>query len=821
MKFFFNIILLASISFYLSSYNAFAQEKKYRLIDGWEFKKGNVGSVYEIWRHEKHSYQPWDKVSLPHTVNALDAVDPDVKYYQGEMWYRKNLKIDNPYPKGRTLLHFEGAGMKTNVYTYLKEVGNHVGGYDEFTMDMTESFQEFSSNPLFQKKFKGLFPVAVKCDNSKDMQMMPSDLNGFTHYGGLKRYVNLVYVPAVSIKQLHIEPQVVNNGKSANVKLRLSLYNPEEIKEDVEFNVVITSPSGKEVYKKSFEVGVFKNQKEVLEFQLKKPKLWSPDTPSLYNCEFSLSTSHGEHKINEKFGVRYFEFIKKGPFKLNGKRLLLRGTHRHEDHAGVGAAMTEDMMKREMKMIKDMGVNFIRLAHFQQSPIVLDLCDELGILVWEEIPWSRGGLGGKLFQDRGRQMLTNMIHQHYNHPSVIIWGLGNENEWKGDYEVFSKDAIRKYMSSLNDLSHELDPLRKTAIRKCWFCKDIVDVYSPSIWAGWYHGRLTDYKNASENQMKEVDHFLHVEWGASSHAGRHSENPYLGIEDIAPSADANERDGDHLMHGGKKRASKDGDWSETYTCDLIDWHLKEQEHMEWLSGTAYWPFKDFTDPTRPHNPIFNVNQKGVVERDFTKKEGYYVFQSYWTEQPMIRVYGHSWETRWGKKEEKKMIKVYSNCPEAELIVNGKKFAKKKRDSQDYPAAGLRWEVELKEGENAITAVGYKNSKVVKDEIKFNYQTQTWSAPVKFKLSEVASKDDVVKIKVEALDKNGVKCLDARNKVRFEIVGDGQLLENLGTSGGSKEVQLYNGHAFISVKKNNGVSYVCVSEEKIPTEFIRLN
>lgn len=797
-----------------------AQEKKYRLVDGWEFKKGNVGSVYELWRPKKHSYQPWDQVSLPHTVNALDAVDPDVKYYQGEMWYRKELKVDNPYRGGRTLLHFEGAGMKTSVYTYVTEVGNHVGGYDEFTIDMTQSFEAFKSHKLFQKKYNGLFPVAIKCDNAKDMEMMPSDLNGFTHYGGLKRYVNLVYVPAVSVKELHIEPEVIKQGKTANIKLRLHIYNPENIKEDVELNVVVTSPSGKKVYQKSFTTDAFKNAKEVLEFQLKKPKLWSTKTPNLYNCQFSLTTSKGTHKINEKFGIRSFEFVEKGPFKLNGERLLLRGTHRHEDHAGVGAAMTEEMMRKEMKMIKEMGVNFIRLAHFQQSPIILDLCDELGILVWEEIPWSRGGLGGKLFQDRGRQMLTNMIHQHYNHPSVIIWGLGNENEWKGDYEVFSQKEIRKYMSSLNDLSHEIDPSRKTAIRKCWFCKDIVDVYSPSIWAGWYHGRLTDYKEASENQMKKVKHFLHVEWGASSHAGRHSENPYLGIEDIAPSADANERDGDHLMYGGKKRASKDGDWSETYVCDLIDWHLKEQEKMDWLSGTAYWPFKDFTDPTRPHNPIFNVNQKGVVERDFTKKEGYYVFQSYWTEKPMIRVYGHTWETRWGKPGEKKVVKVYSNCPKAELIVNGKKLTKKERDSQNYPAAGLRWEVELKEGENTIEAIGYKEGEKVKDKIKFKYQTKTWGSPVKFKLSKVTSTEGIVKIKVEAFDKNDIQCLDARNRIRFEIAGDGQLIENLGTSSGSKEVQLYNGRAFISVRKKEGTSMVSVSSKKIPVAFIKI-
>ncbi len=128
-----------------------------------------------------------------------------------------------------------------------------------------------------------------------------------------------------------------------------------------------------------------------------------------------------------------------------------------------------------------MGANFIRLGHYQQSEIILRLCDELGLLVWEEIPWCRGGLGGEKYREQARRMLTNMIDQHRNHPSVILWGMGNENDWPGDFEEFDKDSIRAFMSELHDLSHRLDPTRPTVIRRCDFCRDIVDVYSPSIW----------------------------------------------------------------------------------------------------------------------------------------------------------------------------------------------------------------------------------------------------------------------------------------------------------------------------------------------------
>ena len=181
-----------------------------------------------------------------------------------------------------------------------------------------------------------------------------------------------------------------------------------------------------------------------------------------------------------------------------------------------------------MQMMKDMGVNFIRLGHYQQSDIILRLCDELGILVWEEEPWCRGGLGGETYKEQARRMLTNMIDQHHNHPSVIIWGLGNENDWPNDFSTFDKGAIRAFMKEQHDLAHRLDDTRMTAIRRCEFCSDIVDVYSPSIWAGWYRGVFTDYKSVSEEEMKKVKHFLHVEWGGDSHARRHSENVFANL-----------------------------------------------------------------------------------------------------------------------------------------------------------------------------------------------------------------------------------------------------------------------------------------------------
>jgi beta-galactosidase len=549
--------------------------------------------------------------------------------------------------------------------------------------------------------------------------------------------------------------------------------------------------------------------------------LWSPRQPILYTLEVTVRSGDRVHVQKELIGFRQFEFKDHGPFILNGKRLFLRGTHRHEDHAGVGSAMTAEMVRREMILMKEMGVNFIRLGHYQQSRVVLDLCDSLGILVWEEIPWCRGGLGGEIYKSQARRMLTNMISQHYNHPSVIIWGLGNENDWPGDFAVFDESEIQNFMRELNILAHNLDPSRKTAIRRCEFCKDIVDVYSPSIWSGWYRGRYTEYKEESIKESEKVRHFLHVEWGGDSHAMRHSEYPEERLSLIETGTGADEQGGDAALYGGPMRFAKDGDWSETYICNLMDWYLKEQESMPWLTGSAFWVFKDFSTPLRPLNPVPYVNQKGVVQRDLTKKESYYVFQSYWTQPPMVHIYGHNWPIRWGPSEGLKSVKVYSNCDEVELFVNEVSYGIKRRNSEDFPAAGLRWQVHMREGTYHFRAVALKGNTTVEDDLTQYYQTTRWSQPAKIFIQKVSEEKDVVVVEASLRDANNTLCLDAGNWIMFSLAGDGKLIDNMGTSTGSRKVQAYNGRATIQIKLNGGSNVVAAKSPGLPTALFHLN
>lgn len=761
---------------------------KIRLNEGWEFVRQEMGSVWEVMRPVRAG-QPevvplWTAVTLPHCFNADDAVDPDVNYYQGAGWYRNSLELNNPYPNGRILLEFEGAGQRADVYVYTTKVGSHVGGYDGWKVDITDAVNAFTQTEVYKTQFKGKVPVAVRCDNLRDVETIPSDMSDFNLYGGLYRYVNLVYVPEVSFDRIKITPQVDEKGKKGQLQLSASFYNPKGVTQEGTVSVSIKDPNGKTVLEKVLNPKCDMSVTLVDE-NVNKPLLWDVDNPQLYTCEVTLTINGQTIKAEDRFGFRHFEFVEKGPFMLNGRRVLLKGTHRHEDHAGLAAALTEELMIKEMKLIKDMGANFIRLGHYQQSDIALRLCDELGILAWEEIPWCRGGLGGEAYKAQARGMLTNMIEQHYNHPSIVLWGMGNENDWPGDFDYFDKDSIRAFMKELHDLSHTLDDSRLTAIRRCEFCKDIIDVYSPTIWAGWYSRAFKDYREMSDKGFDGTTRFFHAEWGGDSHARRHMERNFADVSN----------------------AAKTGDWSESYIVRLFDWHLKEQENMPLLTGSAFWTFKDFSTPLRPENPVPYVNQKGVVERDLTPKESYYVFQSYWAKEPMVHIYGHSWSTRWGEKGEKKEVLVYSNCPEVELFVNGVSQGKKKRNSQDFPAAGLRWEVVYSEGVNKLSAVGTNKKQQITDEIAQEYQTQKWGREAKVVLSYTPVDEDTVLIQADIQDANGIRCLDSQAYVEFSLVGDGALIQNQGTSIGSRKLQAYNGRAYIkAVKKDKICVYV---------------
>ena len=767
-------------------------ESNHRLTDAWDFYQGSLDGPAQVWNSTE--LVTWQQITLPHCVNRYDACDPDNPAYRGPAWYRTQLSRANPYPNGRTLLHFAGAGQTTDVYVGETRLTQHIGGYDEWIVDITD-------HPSFH--------LAIRCDNSRDLNRMPSDLSDFTLYGGIYRPLTLVYVPEVSIATIHVRPALSASRDEAIITVTTRLLG---------------TPSPSSVLRLELLDAHSNPIAEILNntVNLRRPNLWSPASPHLYQCRATITTLSGTHTLTECFGIRSIDFPENGTFHINGERLFLRGTHRHEDHANFASAMPDDLIRQELRLIKSMGANFIRLAHYQQYSLVLDLCDELGLLVWEELPWCRAGVGSTQFQQLGKDLLIAMIDQHFNHPSIVFWGLGNEDDWPTESPSIDRPAIRTYLQRLNDLAHQLDPTRLTAARRIDFARDIPDVYSPSIWAGWYAGLYTEYQSALEAQRKLTKRLLHIEWGADSHANRHAEDPDRVLASLATGHGTDEHGLAYLPTGGEARVSRDGDWSETYACDLLEWHLRTQETLPWFAGSAQWIFKDFSTPLRVENPIPRVNQKGLVERDLTPKEAFFVFQSYWSETPMVRLYGHTWPIRWGKPAQPRMVRVYSNCPSAELFLNGVSLGTCHRNYLDFPCAGLRWLTPFREGENHLRVIATtKENKTLIDELSFQYQSSPWTRPAAFRLNQLAAQNGIVTCRATLHDSAGTLCLDARTQVRFTLAGDAQLIDNLGTSTGSRVVQLQNGCAEISIRNLRGLITLAVSAGNLPATLLTIS
>jgi len=723
----------------------------------------------------------WTTINLPHTWNALDATDLDPGYRRSASWYKKEISMDQVDPAMVYELYFEGSNITTRVFVNGKEVGKHIGGYIGFDIDITDALKA------------GKNEIMVRVDNSYDPEIIPSQKSDFFIFGGITRDVWLRTLPKSHINRVKVSTPKVSK-ESASVVADVFMNNMEK---GTSIEVTLTSPSGKMMSKpKSSKNG------DLMTFtfdNIKNPQLWSPKSPALYTL--TTRVLDGKKVIDEtteRVGLRFFEFKDHGAFFLNGERLLLRGTHRHEEHAGVGAAMSNEQHRADMEQIKGMGTNFVRLAHYPQDPEVYKACDELGLIVWDELPWCRGGIGNAQWKENTTGMLKEIIDQNYNHPSIIFWSLGNEMYWLPDF-VGGDDTVEmnKYLTSLNDLAHEMDPSRVTAIRKYYEGAEIVDVFSPSIWSGWYSGSYKSYQKAIDQYKEEYNHFIHTEYGGSSQVGRHTENPITGEGEIQ--ADGWE---EAIVQTDVANIAQIGDWSENYMVDLFDWHLRISETDPTFVGNAQWAFKDFGTPLRPENDIPYMNQKGLVDREGNPKDSYYVFKSYWSEDPFAWIESHTWTERQGPKDLAREISVYSNLKEVEFFMNGKSLGKKAKDITKFPASGLTWSVNFIDGANTLKAVGKdKNGKTVTDELTVNYRFEKNGKPRELILDHEILENGNYLFTATAIDDKGLRCLDYEDRVYFQCLAGGTTMKSLGTPTGSESIRMSNGKASIEVKPDS--------------------
>ena len=624
--------------------------------------------------------------------------------------------------------------------------------------------------------------------------LIPSDMSDFFLYGGLTRNVWLYETGPARLVQLHVVTEWV--GETAVLFLHGEC---DGLVNGTELILQLMGPPGTAVWQTTHTIESEKFTIELL--PVANPQRWSPDNPALYSLTAQLTCQGTIYdEVVERIGFRTFDFPEGGPFYLNGERLLLRGTHRHEDWAGRGSAVPHAWSRRELKQIKAAGFNFIRLGHYPQADAVLDACDELGLIVWEELPWCRGGVGGELFKDQARTMFREMTAQHFNRPSIIFWGLGNELDWESEHPHTDDDDVYNFLTELHELSHQLDSSRLTALRRYDRGGNIVDVYSPSIWSGWYRGRYEDYEAVLRDAMNRFPRLLHAEWGGDCHVGRHNSGPHLRRQ-IANHTSHEENPGVALSTAGEARASLDSDWSESYMLDLMEWHLQVQNSLPNLAGTAQWVFKDFGTPLRPENPIPYVNQKGLVDRSGRPKDVYYLFQAYQTDTPVCRIESPTWPIRSGEPEALQRVRVYSNCERVELFVNGRSQGAKMPDPNIFPASGLVWFVAMNRGANEIRAVAMTgDGRVVEHTIEQTLipigaaeaaALQGWCEQVEFegKTAVLAT--------IQLINQDGEPVLMDERQMRFELKGDGSLLVNQGTPTGSRVIETANGRASITI------------------------
>ena len=566
-------------------------------------------------------------VNVPHTWNNLDGQDGGADYYRNTCWYYKKLGKLSIEADQVAYIEFEGVNSIADVYLNGKLIAHHEGGFSTFRARIDEILNE--ENLLI-----------VKVNNAENDYIYPQFAD-FTFFGGIYRNVNLIITNKVHFDLdyyggpgVAVTPTV--NGKDANV--RVDCYANEC--ENVEVNATLIDNQGK-------VVEVIKSQELTFDFEIKDVNLWDGlENPYLYTLKVELVRNNEVLDNKEvRFGVRTFSVDPEKGFFLNGRSYPLRGVSRHQDRYNMGWAITRKEHEEDMALIKEVGANTIRLAHYQHDAYFYDLCDENGMVVWAEIPFISMFLPKGV--DNTISQMKELVIQNYNHPSIVVWGLSNEITMGGENQELLNNHI-----ILNNLCHELDKTRLTTMAQVSMLdvnsemNQVSDILSYNHYFGWYGGEVADNAEWFDNFHK-----LHPDrcFGISEY----------GCEAIL------------RWHTSKP---EQGDYSEEYQCYYHHQMLETFATRPYLWATHVWNMFDFAADSRDEGGCKGRNNKGLVTYDRkTKKDSFFLYQAYWRKQPMLHLAKKRYIYR---NEETTQVLVYSNLEEVSLYVNGKLFETKK-------------------------------------------------------------------------------------------------------------------------------------------------
>lgn len=662
-------ILLTAILALLCISAAGAPRYERSINDGWSFHKDRDINV--------------ETVSLPHTWNAQDAADDEPGYYRGVGWYEKAVYIDDDLTGKQVFVRFGGANQVLDLYVNGSHAGQHKGGYTSFVFDISDCVRAGGNN------------FRIKLDSSHDENIPPIGAD-FTFFGGIYRGVSLVFVPENHISVEHLggpgvyitTPEVSSAKATVHIRTHLGISRPVKT---LYLEHRLLDPSGRQVaqvrstLRKPSSGEVVDADAEVI-----CPQLWDVDTPRLYTVVTRLLDRKGQEidVCRNTFGIRTFRFDPDKGFFLNGRHLKLIGTNRHQDYPGMGNAIPDEMHLRDVRLLKEMGGNFLRISHYPQDPLVAAECDRLGILACVEIPVVNRIGSGADFTTNSMHMAREMVYQNFNHPCMIAWAYMNEvlldgSPWKEGKTP--KDeylaAVRDCARHIDDALHEADSSRPTMIPcdgdrhkyiEGGIC-EIPDIVGFNIYYGWYYSSLAKVSSAVDklHAAFPTKPLIITEYGADSDPRLHSYEPEC----------------------------------HDYTCEYaLLFHknyLPVIMEKEYLCGASLWTIADFHSEGRGF-AVPHFNCKGITSVDRTPKDSYWWYSATLRKSPFIRIGGSDWKIRGGQELGGSCIQpveVFATAYDVELSLNGKSLGVK--TVHDGSAV---FEVPFRAGENVLEARG---------------------------------------------------------------------------------------------------------------------
>lgn len=656
--------LVSVVLFMLYGMSMFAQRQDILLNNDWNFRFSHqVQKGTEV------------RVDLPHTWNAQDALSGKIDYKRGIGNYEKNLFIRPEWKGKRLFIRFEGVNNIADVFINRRHIGEHRGGYGAFIFEITGKVEYGKENSIL-----------VRVNNGEQLDIMPL-VGDFNFYGGIYRDVHLLITDETCISPLDYASPGVRliqdsvSHRYAKVRATVDLSNGSSGNQEVELNVRLLD--GQRVVKEGTKnVNLSGNEvmQQELTFEIDQPHLWNGrQDPFLYQAEVTLfRNGQMVDRVTQPLGLRFYRIDPDKGFFLNGKHLPLQGVCRHQDRSEVGNALRPQHHEEDVALMLEMGVNAVRLAHYPQATYFYDLMDKNGIIVWAEIPFvGPGGYNDKGFVDllafraNGKEQLKELIRQHYNHPSICVWGLFNELTELGDNPV-------EYIKELNVLAHQEDTTRPTtsASNQMGDLNFITDAIAWNRYDGWYGGTPADLGKWLDRMHKDHPEIC------------------IAISEYGAGASIYHQQ-DSLVKTVPTSWWHPENWQTYYHIE--NWKTISSRPYVW--GSFVWNMFDFGAAHRTEGDRPGINDKGLVTFDRkVRKDAFYFYKANWNrEEPMLYLTGKRNTVRTQRLQ---TITAFTNLSGAELFVNGKSYGKAIPDSY----AILEWKnVELEPGENEIKVV----------------------------------------------------------------------------------------------------------------------